>query len=65
MWPLTFIGYFLFNKFGKNMLAKIYIVGMSLWFYGYFNPSYLLLIAISILVNYFLCDFMRKTEKKP
>jgi alginate O-acetyltransferase complex protein AlgI len=33
-------------------LAQLFLFGMSLWFYGYFNPGYLLIILSSILINY-------------
>lgn len=50
--PITLIGYFLFNKFEKNTLSKIWLVLCSLFFYGYFNFSYLWIIVSSIVVNY-------------
>ena len=52
--PITLIIYFLLNKFNKNMLAKAWLVIASLYFYSYFNKSYLILIVVSILVNYFI-----------
>ncbi|MBQ8279990.1 MAG: MBOAT family protein [Roseburia sp.] len=52
--PLTIGIYFLLQEKGKNRAAKIWLFGMSLWFYGYFNYSYLILIAISIVCNYVL-----------
>lgn len=55
--PLAFSGYFLFNHFRKYELSKYYLTGMSLWFYAYFNHSYLWIILASILVNY-LCHHL-------
>ena len=52
--PITLIIYFLLNKFNKNMLTKAWLVIASLYFYSYFNKSYLILILVSILVNYFI-----------
>ena len=52
--PITLVIYFLLNKFNKNMLAKAWLVIASLYFYSYFNKSYLILIIVSILVNYFI-----------
>lgn len=37
---------------------------MSLWFYAYFNISYLPIIVGSILVNYLLYRIIEKTSKK-
>lgn len=50
--PLTLVGYFGLNHFQKYRIANIWLILMSLWFYGYFNPKYLILIGGSILVNY-------------
>ncbi|MCR5216914.1 MAG: MBOAT family protein, partial [Lachnospiraceae bacterium] len=33
-------------------MGKIWLIGMSLWFYGYNNPSYLPVILLSIVLNY-------------
>ena len=50
--PITLILYFTLNKFGKNELAKGWLVIASLYFYSYFNRTYLILIIVSILLNY-------------
>lgn len=50
--PLALSGYFLLNRLGRYEFSKYYLIGMSLWFYAYFNPSYLWIILISIFVNY-------------
>lgn len=50
--PITLIVYFTLNRFGKNELAKGWLVIASLYFYSYFNRTYLILIIVSILVNY-------------
>ena len=50
--PISILGYYLFNKFEKKRMADVFLIVMSLWFYGYYNPSYLLVICTSIVVNY-------------
>ena len=52
--PLALLGWYGLNKIKAYELAKLYIAGMSLWFYGYFNVYYLAIIVISILLNYLL-----------
>ncbi len=52
--PLALLGWYGLNKIKAYELAKLYIAGMSLWFYGYFNVYYLAIIVISILMNYLL-----------
>ena len=39
--PLCLIGYFGLNRFHRYSLAMAFLLGMSLWFYGYFNPCLL------------------------
>lgn len=50
--PITLILYFWLNRYGKNKLAKAWLVIASLYFYSYFNRMYLILIGISIGVNF-------------
>lgn len=52
--PITFLLYFLLNKFGKYNLAKAVLVVCSLYFYAFFNWSYLLIILSSICFNYMI-----------
>lgn len=56
--PAVLLGWFGLNKVKKYELAKIFLTGMSLWFYGYFNTYYLFIIVFSILVNYFISFLM-------
>lgn len=50
--PLTLAGYFLLNRFHKYEWAKGWLVVASLYFYAFFNPSYLPIILSSIVINY-------------
>jgi len=50
--PLCVCGYFLLYKWKLEKAARLWLLAMSLWFYGYFNPSYILIICGSILINY-------------
>ena len=52
--PLTVGGWYLLHKTGKQWLPKLFLLGMSFWFYGYFNIRYLPIILCSILFNYLL-----------
>ena len=62
--PLCLLGYFTLNHFQKYSLAQCYLLVMSLWFYGYFNPGYLLIILSSILINYGLYQWMMRCDKE-
>ncbi len=57
--PLTLIGYFTLNRWGREKLSKEFLLIMSLWFYGYFNVYYLFIICGSILVNYVVFLMMK------
>lgn len=50
--PLCMIGYFGCSHFGKGTYGQAFLLGMSLWFYGYFHVEYLFIIVFSILCNY-------------
>ncbi|MBE6649315.1 MAG: MBOAT family protein [Ruminococcaceae bacterium] len=52
--PITIIGYFSLNKFNLHKPAMVLLLGMSLWFYGYFNQTYLVIMIGSILVNFLI-----------
>ena len=58
--PLTLGGYYGLHRLGSPVLAKIELILMSFWFYGYFNPSYLWIMCSSILVNYVLSQLLQK-----
>lgn len=62
--PICILGYFLINKTGKNKLGHAFLLGMSLWFYGYFNPAYLLIIIASVCINYTFYCWMRKLQQR-
>ncbi|MCR5416718.1 MAG: MBOAT family protein [Pseudobutyrivibrio sp.] len=60
--PICIVGYFLLNKTKKYQLGHLFLLGMSLWFYGYFNPSYLLIIISSVCINYLLYLWMNRIQ---
>lgn len=62
--PLSVVGYFVLNKYKKYEWAKLWIFGMSLWFYGYFNWKYLSLLIISILLNFCISKVIQKESKQ-
>lgn len=67
------VGWYSLNHFKLYRLAGLFLTGMSLWFYAYFNLSYLSIIIASIAVNYLISyilkfvpisDLSSETEKK-
>lgn len=58
--PITLVVYFTLNNFEYEKLSKVWLVGMSLYFYAYFNISYLYLIVLSIGINYCIGNNLSK-----
>lgn len=58
--PIALIGWYGLNRYGRYKLASLFLAGMSLWFYGYFNVSYLAIILCSICMNYALSYLLTK-----
>ncbi|MCR5595347.1 MAG: MBOAT family protein [Lachnospiraceae bacterium] len=58
--PLCITGFYALTMWEKPDIAKAWLIGFSLWFYGYFSPSYLLIMIISIVSNYALTRVIRK-----
>ncbi len=50
--PITLLGFHLFGNRGHHRVAIAWLVGASLFFYGWWNPAYLGLLLVSILFNY-------------
>ena len=61
--PLCLLGYFLLNRTGRGLPGVLFLVGMSLWFYGSQNPALLGLIGGSVAVNFLLHRLMGRFPK--
>ena len=62
--PITFLVYFGLNKMRQYTLAKAALVVASLYFYAFFNWSYLPIILSSIVVNYLVAWRMKVDGKQ-
>jgi len=60
--PLCLVLYYGLNRIEKERLAKVILIGMSLWFYAYFQLSYLAIILVSVMFNYVISKIMLKLE---
>lgn len=60
--PMCLFGYFVLNRFRHYRLGLAFLLGMSLWFYGYFNPGYLIIICSSVIVNYIVYRLMQRID---
>jgi len=52
--PIVFTIYFILNSTAPLYIARAWLASSSLFFYGYWNPSYLPLIFISIATNFII-----------
>jgi alginate O-acetyltransferase complex protein AlgI len=50
--PVALVGFFLAGRVGGTHWALRWLVAASLFFYGWLNPKFVLLLAGSILANY-------------
>lgn len=62
--PCALGSYYLLNHFHRYTSAKAILVLMSLWFYAYFNVSYLKIILLSVLLNFALSKLILHFRQK-
>ncbi|MDE7246329.1 MAG: MBOAT family protein [Lachnospiraceae bacterium] len=60
--PICLLGYYGLLHSGKPTLSRVFLTAMSLWFYGYFNLSYLLIMVCSIGVNFLFHRLLSREE---
>jgi hypothetical protein len=61
--PVVLAGFLFLQKVGNLRLILIWLVSCSMFFYGWWNPVYLLLLIFSACVNYFLGTLLAKGGK--
>lgn len=63
--PICLLGWYGLLLAGRPSAAKAFLLAMSLWFYGYFNLVYLLIMVGSIAVNYlFHAGLSKRPDKR-
>ncbi len=62
--PVVLAGFFLIGRVGGTRWALRWLVAASLFFYGWWNPKFVLLLAGSILVNYWLGERIRQSRSR-
>ena len=60
--PIVLILYYALSKFKSPIYQRFFLIAASLFFYGYYNVMYLLLIVASIVVNYAVCFVIQKNN---
>ena len=63
--PICLLGWYGLLQAGRPSVAKTFLLVMSLWFYGYFNLVYLLIMVGSIAVKYlFHAGLSKRPDKR-
>lgn len=62
--PVVIGGFYLLQRLKNPLWAKLFLFGMSLIFYGYYNFSYVGILIASLLLNYACSAEMEKTDKE-
>lgn len=60
--PIVFGGFILLQRLGRPTLVVVWLVLASLYFYGWWNPRYLLLILFSVVFNYRLGSVLHRIQ---
>jgi alginate O-acetyltransferase complex protein AlgI len=50
--PIVFLGFVLSHRLGSRSAVLYWLIGSSLFFYGWWNPRYLVLIVVLIVANF-------------
>lgn len=61
--PICVIGYNLLKKTNRAWLPKIFLLVMSLFFYGFGNKKALFILLVSLIINYLISLLLRKNYK--
>lgn len=63
--PAVLAGWYLLKRMKSQVPCRIFLLGMSLFFYGYYNTSYLWILAVSLLANYLISFLLEKNSAAP
>lgn len=63
--PICLFSYYGLVHLRRAETAKVFLIAMSLWFYGYFNLAYLLIMVCSIGANYMFHRLLSHRTRKP
>lgn len=60
--PICLLGYYGLLHWRRPAAARVFLIALSLWFYGYFNLSYLLIMVCSIGINFLFHRLLSREE---
>ena len=62
--PVAWIGFFALGTGGQHKLAVVWLTAASLFFYGWWNPTYLPLLVGSIIFNYLVGRLLTRSRSR-
>jgi D-alanyl-lipoteichoic acid acyltransferase DltB (MBOAT superfamily) len=62
--PIVILGFFICQKIKNQSISILWLISSSLFFYGWWNTKYLILIIISVLTNFALGLIIERTRSK-
>ncbi len=63
--PFVLTGWYLLQRLENPAYGKVFLIGCSLFFYGYYNVSYLWILVVSLLWNYCVSEGFALLGKTP
>lgn len=63
--PLVTIIYFFLTHHQLITISRIWLILSSLFFYAYWNSNYLVLIFVTLIVNYYCSTCLQKNKNRP
>ena len=60
--PLVIAGYYSLSHLKNGIWQRMFLLAASLYFYGYYNVNYLMLIIVSMVINYVVAMQIQKSE---
>ncbi len=61
--PVSLAGFYLVGNKRGSRAAKLWLIAMSLWFYGSFRIEYVFLLLLSVAFNYGIAQKLREKRK--
>ncbi|MGO1117640.1 MBOAT family O-acyltransferase [Rhodovibrionaceae bacterium A322] len=62
--PIVLAGFFLLGRLGAHRACLLWLVAASLFYYGWWNPLYIILVGGSMMFNYTLGSYIGLSNKQ-
>ncbi|MCQ2520631.1 MAG: MBOAT family protein, partial [Lachnospiraceae bacterium] len=62
--PIALLGWTFLKKLENQLYSRVFLTGMSFWFYGYYNINYLWILLASLVLNFIISLSFEKIRAK-